>query len=472
MKETTSVLIASVGAVPETAAVLELCRETIPATVEDYAPGGGSLLEQTRRACAAGKHYRMFILWPSPADLADLEECIRLVRDFDLRAQAVLFTTSGLSFAQVQETRSLCSAKSVTAWSAVGRKPSHAAGMVRYTLAQNFGIDHELIEAGRRDRITARTQRLHDAKWGVFNHYLGDSSVKTAEEWNAMVDSFDAVKLADQLEACGAPYYFITLMQCRRWMCAPNATFDRIAGTKPGEACSRRDLPADLIRELSKRGIDLYLYFAGEGPKGDPPYNERFGYSAPYGTGVTRPFVEKWASVLEEFAVRYGQGVKGWWIDSCHREFHHYDDELLALYAKAAWKGNPDAIVACNDGVKPAYQRYAATDDYTCGEFNDFYPVPPGRFIDGAQAHALVPLAAWDEGHYPNWGGLGLKRPPEYIADYVSLVNANGGVVTIDVHVNPDGSWEPDQLEALKVVGRRTGTLRARRGRGNDKNPK
>ena len=175
---------------------------------------------------------------------------------------------------------------------------------------------------------------------------------------------------------------------------------------------------------------------------------------------MTRPFVEKWASVLEEFAVRYGQGVKGWWIDSCHREFHHYDDDLLALYAKAVWKGNPDAIVACNDGVMPTYQRYAATDDYTCGEFNDFYPVPPGRFIDGAQAHALIPLAAWSNDHWTNWGGRGLKRTPEYLADYVSLVNANDGVVTIDVHVDPDGTWDPEQLEALKVVGRRTGTLR------------
>ena len=81
------------------------------------------------------------------------------------------------------------------------------------------------------------------------------------------------------------------------------------------------------------------------------------------------------------------------------------------------------------------------------------------RFIDGAQAHALIPLGAW-RGREPNWGGRGLKRTPEYLADYVSIVNANDGVVTIDVHVDPDGTWDPEQLEALKAVGRRTGTLR------------
>ena len=455
----TPILIASVGDASE-AAALELVRKEIPATVDDYSSGGGSMLEQTRRACAAGKPYRMFVFWPTSGDVGDLEACVRLVRDFDLRAQAVLFTTSGLTFGQVQSIRDICTLKTVTMMPAAGKEPSYVSGTIRYSLEKGYGIDHDLIEAGRRDRIMARTNRLHDAKWGVFNHYLGDSRVKTAEEWNAMVDSFDVVRLADQLEACGAPYYFITLMQVKRWMCAPNATFDRIAGTKPGEACSRRDLPAEIAAELAKRGIDLYLYFAGEGPLGDPPYNARFGYTEPFGgAGVTRPFVERWASVMEEYAVRYGGAVKGWWVDSCMRSAHRYTDELLALYARAAWKGNPDAVIAINDGVKPAYERNAPTDDYTAGEFNDFFAVPPSRFIDGAQAHALIPLGAW-RGRDPNWGGRGLKRTPEYVADYVSLVNANGGVVTIDVHVDPDGSWDPEQLEALKVVGRRTGTLK------------
>ena len=459
--------IASVGTAPEAAATLDLCRTELPATVDDYSSGGGSLPEQTRRACEfgkmAGKPYRLFLIWlSSPADAEGLEESVRLIRDFNLRTAAILFDASGMAPDAAESVRLFCKARSVSLQSSGEGQADPATRLwyVRYILEKDWGIDRNLIDARRRGRAMARTQRLHDAKWGVFNHYLGDSLVKTADEWNAMVDSFDVVRLADQLEACGAPYYFITLMQCKRWMCAPNATFDRTAGTKPGEACSRRDLPADIAAELARRGIDLYLYFAGEGPKGDPPYNERFGYSAPYGVGVTRPFVERWASVLEEFAVRYGGAVKGWWIDSCNREFHRYTDELLALYAQAAWKGNPDAIVAINDGVKPTYQRNAPTDDYIAGEFNDFYPVPPERFIDGAQAHALIPLAAWSEDHYTNWGRRGLKRTPEYVADYVSLVNANDGVVTIDVHVDPDGTWDPEQLEALKVVGRRTGTLK------------
>ena len=456
------VLIASVGAAPESAATLALCRREIPATVDDYSSGGGSMLEQTRRACVAGKPYRMFVLWPSPGDVGDVEACVRLARDFDLRAAAVLFAASGLTSAQGQAVQRICAARSVAPLTVAGREPSFGAGFARLVLERDWGVDRGLIETKGQDRALARTQRLHDAKWGVFNHYLG-YSCRSADEWNARVDSFDVAKLGDQLEACGARYYFITLMQCKRWMCAPNATFDRIAGTRPGEACSRRDLPADIARELTRRGIDLYLYYTGDGPSMDADLAGRFGFADPYGAGATRPFVERWAAVMEEFAVRYGDAVKGWWIDGCYASEYKYTNELLALYAEAARKGGPDALVACNNGVATGYSRHAATDDYTAGEFNDFFAVPPGRFIDGAQAHALVPLAAWGAGHVPAWGCRGLKRTPEYVADYVSLVNANGGVVTIDVHVDPDGTWDPEQFEALKVVGRKTGTLRSQR---------
>ncbi len=40
-------------------------------------------------------------------------------------------------------------------------------------------------------------------------------------------------------------------------------------------------------------------------------------------------------------------------------------------------------------GVFNHYTKYA---DFTSGEFNDFYWVPKERFIEGAQAFALIPL--------------------------------------------------------------------------------
>jgi hypothetical protein len=168
------------------------------------------------------------------------------------------------------------------------------------------------------------TDRLAGRKWGVFTHYLAGIQNNPANPmnqgaghtgWNDCVNAFDVGKLADSLRRCGAGFYFITLMQGGETMIAPNATFDEIAGTKPGEACAERDLVAEIYEALEPLGIDLYLYYTGDGPYAHPEIGRRFGFTEPRDRGVTRDFVEKWAAVLEEYAVRYGDRVKGWWID-------------------------------------------------------------------------------------------------------------------------------------------------------------
>lgn len=61
-------------------------------------------------------------------------------------------------------------------------------------------------------------------------------------------------------------------MHGKRYMCSPNSTYDKIGELNPGEACSVRDLPMDLYKALSKYGIDLYLYYTGDGPHKDEVY--------------------------------------------------------------------------------------------------------------------------------------------------------------------------------------------------------
>ncbi len=225
------------------------------------------------------------------------------------------------------------------------------------------------------------TDRLHSRRWGVFTHYLyqeqnnpetGKSQGAGETAWSACVDGLDVGNVARTMAEVGAGYYFFTMMQGRKYMAAPNATFDRIAGCVPGEACSRRDVPLDLYKELSPHGIDLYLYYTGDGPYKDEREGRAFGFIEPRSAGVTLPFVRKWAAVLEEYAVRYGSKVNGWWIDGCYREHFKYDEDLLQLYVDACKKGNPKAVVALNDGVKKDLAVDFANEDFTCGEFNDF----------------------------------------------------------------------------------------------------
>ncbi|MHB1151909.1 MAG: hypothetical protein ACYCWE_05220 [Eubacteriales bacterium] len=307
------------------------------------------------------------------------------------------------------------------------------------------------------------TDRFYNSKWGVFNHYLyheqnraGSPTNQNAgtTDWNVCADELDIVKIADSLQAAGANYYFFTVMQGTKYMAAPNSAFDKIAGCSAGEASCSRDIPLELAEELGKRGIDLYLYFTGDGPYKNEDTGVRFGFIEPR-KNVSMDFVLKWASVLREYAVRYGDKVKGWWIDGCYRGAFGYTDELLKPYYDACKEGNPDCIVSLNDGVYEgkAVKNYIG-EDFVCGEFNDFTYIPPSRFIEGSQAHILAPLGVSPDGS--PWGGWckpGVKRSKEYMADYIRRVNEAGGVVTVDVALYRDGSFDSGQLDVLKYVG-------------------
>ena len=497
---------------PSAKVAISQWEEKVPCTVDSYAlaaPAEGcDILSQMTRVFAAKKDYNVIAVWASEGLVPgatkeeraeNFRKAIQLVREKSPTCSLLLFTpyatplnakvnaahkelTAELKAVGAKHSVSIldmttevpfpeadCAAYFVADGAELSEKGAALVGewqakLIRFIHSMGWGTDPGSTKAAKQkslERMAKRTQRFHDAKWGVFNHFLG-SNIQSAQEWADKVNAFDVKKVADQLEACGANYYFITIMQGRKWMCAPNATFDRIAGTKPGEACAVRDLPMELSEELSKRGIDLYLYFTGDGPYIDRDIGSRFGFTEPRYAGVTKPFVEKWASVLEEFAVRYGDRVKGWWIDGCYAGFFGYTDDLLSFYRAAVSKGNPDAIAAFANGVRPYYERYTELGDFTAGEFNDSYCVPKERFVEGAQAHALIPLGAWIPGVSASftWCKPGAKRSADYVADYVKLVNENGGVVTIDVAVANDGSWRPEQMEVLKAVGHATGTLK------------
>ena len=240
-------------------------------------------------------------------------------------------------------------------------------------------------------------------------------------------------------------------MQGTKYMIAPNSAFDKIAGTKAGEACSTRDLIEDLYQSLSKYDIDLFLYFTGDGPYKSVEEGKRFGFIEPRDVGVTRPFVEKWASVLEEYAVRYGDKIKGWWIDGCYKDWFKYTDELLSIYYKACKKGNPNALVSLNPGLRDSFEKGFAFEDFLCGEQIDFTLIPEQRFYGTAQAHILAPLGK-GECTIGCWGVFGVKRDAEYLSDYIKKVNEAGGVLTIDIGVYRDGKFDKEQMEVLKTV--------------------
>ena len=308
-----------------------------------------------------------------------------------------------------------------------------------------------------------------DKKWGVFTHYLSymqnsssesgmlHSKGKGETSWDECVNDFDTEKYAELVNESGAGYVIFTIMQGNRYLCAPNSAFDKISGYLPGEACSKRDLIGDLIFSLEKYDIDLFLYYTGDGPYLDDRAGKAFGFFDRKNQNVTYEFVTKWASVAQEYSIRYKDKIKGWWIDGCYEDFFGYDDDKLRILADAVRAGNSQAIVSFNNGVD--YKgRYSIHEDFTAGEVTDFDGVyPEGRFCDGSQWHVLsflgIPAQFNDWGN-PAWGYPGSKYSGKFIADYVHKVNSLGGVVSIDVCTFRDGTIDMGQIEVLKALNR------------------
>jgi len=296
--------------------------------------------------------------------------------------------------------------------------------------------------------MNPNTDWFRAADYGVFVHYLAGlqnnpehiASLGRETPWDECVNEFDTELFAETMAEVGAGYVIFTVMQVRREMIAPNATYDRLTGYEPGEACATRDLVLDLYDSLSKRDIPLMLYWTGDGPRADEQANAGFQFGNP----VSTEFVEKWASVVREYGERYGDKVVGYWVDGCY-PFIGYTEETLGILVEALKAGNPKRIVALNRGVDAQVMSYTPLEDYTCGEQNRFFDMPAERWLDGEQWHILSYMGS-------GWGQPGSQYSKRNLAEYVFDVNRRGGVVSIDVMLYRDGSLDRSQVEVLKAV--------------------
>ncbi len=315
-----------------------------------------------------------------------------------------------------------------------------------------------------------RSLWMYERKWGVFIHLLGanlpeeevsdDPTQLTA--WEKRLEAFDVDHFAAQLNEIGAGWCGVTICQLYRWMIAPNETFDRITGYKPGEACSRIDFIDRLIKALDKYDIGLMLYFTGDGLSRDPKAKAAFDTWDDEKRVITKEFVEKWAEVAREYSLRYGKKVKAWWQDGMWVGDYKNRHELLKIYADAFRAGNPDAAIATNiescidqDNAELVLspRRGAKYDDYTAGEVVTLGKLPYHPYMDGCGArwHILTFLAQ-TPCEVEGWGGKGCKYKPGWLFDYMDEVHKRGGIITFDIRYEPDGTIDEDQMRALRLL--------------------
>ncbi len=289
------------------------------------------------------------------------------------------------------------------------------------------------------------TDWFHDAKYGIFVHYLYTEQTQ--------FDSFDANAFAEAVSGTGAKYVVMTLGQNSGYYCSPNATYENYIGVPAGTYCSTRDIPMEVADALAQYSIRLMLYLPSQGPSAA-------GDEIPKALGATQrhdetnwmineTMAQRWADVIREWAVRYGQKVSGWWFDGfyeCTGYTGDMADYVGKLYKEACRAVNSGSIVAFNGGVFNGIITPATADcDYTAGEENSFEYYPSARFYAGAQWHILSYLGQW-------WGNGELKYDSGYLAEYAKKVFALGGVITFEIHIEPDGSFSKAQTDELTRV--------------------
>ncbi|MBI2194770.1 MAG: hypothetical protein HYU36_22545 [Planctomycetes bacterium] len=319
--------------------------------------------------------------------------------------------------------------------------------------------------------MPSRTDWFARCGWGVFCHYLGPNprneggTEMSAQDWDAQVDAFEVAGLAAQLEAIGTPYFFITIGQNSGHYLAPNAAYDRYVGLQPSK-CSRRDLVSDLYEALNPLGIELLVYATSGAPAADAAAVEQLGWEWgfeggwPHGWGKKRTgrrlteFQRKWEEIIREWSLRWGQKVRGWWIDGCYfadEMYRHEDEPNFCSFAAALKAGNPDAIVAFNPGVVMPVICHTKHEDYTAGEISTALPECPGPWVERkghpARSHILSYLGeSWCRGQP--------RFPDELVLGYTKHVISKGGVITWDVPIEKSGLISQRFVEQLKVLGR------------------
>ncbi|NQU51398.1 MAG: alpha-L-fucosidase [Bacteroidetes bacterium] len=300
------------------------------------------------------------------------------------------------------------------------------------------------------------TDWLLDAGYGIMVHYLKPAIVPDggSKEWNEAVNSFNVERFASQVNDAGAGFVMFTLGQNSGYYCSPNSTFDNKLGVNPGDLCSKRDLPKDLIAELKKYNIPLILYLPSNPPVRNELVSEKFHY--PLKDTATsqynQPILE---DMIREWSLRYGTDVKGWWFDGLYQWNNIRDTRMdmslkhnISTHTLAAKAGNKNSIVSYNYGFGKIRVNTPYCD-YSSGEKRTIDELPSERWVtDGVQWFLFTYLGE-------KWGGHGLQFESQELVNKVEQIVKNKGVLCLEVVTSPEGEILPHHLDQIIEVGKK-----------------
>jgi len=275
------------------------------------------------------------------------------------------------------------------------------------------------------------------AGYGVMVHWVDESAAMTPcrSSYEQAVAVFDVERFAQQMQDIGAGWVLFTVSHTQPHCPAPLASWERAF---PGRT-TRRDLIADLIAALNRRGIRLMLYVSSH------VFLQQ--------TGPDHAAAEAaHLAILEECGRRYGTALAGWWFDG----WGWITENMPAINAEcfycAAKIGNPQRLVSCNFWTCVNLHPWS---DFWAGEVVLPPPPMPGqRFYTtgpavGQQRHLLLCLNQ-------DWIYKGPSQVSRRLVSDEALIaciaqeQSLGGAVTINLAVSREGQIEPASMETMR----------------------
>ncbi|RJF37505.1 hypothetical protein [Pseudoalteromonas gelatinilytica] len=351
-----------------------------------------------------------------------------------------------------------------------------------YTVIPSFALAAVSISAAA-SQLPNEVKWMQDAKWGISHHYLAGGTMDNAwyqitdyNEWNNYVNGFDVNDYADKAAKLGYRYVIFTITQNRGYLSTTSDIYDLHSPACPSKQIApgcitqvnsnqadytpTRDLVLDLALVLKAKGIKLIAYLPSH--LGDRWTGKKV--KAPYPDWFINGFVS-------ERAQTWGDNIAGWWFDGWYQADESQQDlaannayPVADQLAKSVRSGNPNAVITISDGFEYSFIPNDPQSNYTQGEHNELPPIPKS----GEVTTALGTKVQWHGFTYtsqedPLFGGWGqVKRSLKYsnneVANRVKDIARAGGVTTLDVAINPNGSWLVDRLVQIQTVGNTVGT--------------
>jgi hypothetical protein len=288
--------------------------------------------------------------------------------------------------------------------------------------------------------------RFQDMRLGLFVHYVfngrpyvygtlgrrADGTV--AASLDEYADGLDADDLADVAASMHAEYLIFTAWHANMNVLYPSPVMQRYL---PGHT-ARRDVVADLVAALGRRGIRLLLYcHPSDGHDFSPEDQARVGWHDGFPYARWNEFIN---AVYAEMFARYRGQVLGYYVDGGLPPQVNFTIERLRETMRRA---DPDALVIQNNGFHSRFRTWA--------DLGSRETIQPPYRVDRQHTAMVVTTTWWADNGYAMF-------PPELAFQYTVLQAGvhghEGGGMAWSAGPYPGGCWELGVREFFATLGR------------------